>query len=75
MGGVRADASILFPLVLDRIADERKPSDLRAVSRALELIHLEPTHSSTTNCLCPATFAIIVTLAVSNELTGASAEA
>ena len=37
MGGVRVDAAVLFPLVLDRIADERSPSGLLAVSRTLEL--------------------------------------
>ena len=37
MGRVRANAAILSPLILDRIADERLPSVLRSVSCPLEL--------------------------------------
>ena len=38
MGGVRTDAAILFPVILDRIADEGSPSDLLPVSCTLELM-------------------------------------
>ena len=45
MGGVRADAAILFPLILDRIADERSSSDLCPVSCTLELMTEPPPYA------------------------------
>ena len=49
MGGVRADAVILFPVVLDRIADEGSASDLRPVSCTLELMSADYTDQNLCN--------------------------